>query len=212
MRKFLVLLILLTFSTSSFAQEQIEPIETPVDGPNNVKSPSPDELVKIRKRVEFLLSGYEFFPKRADLDAVAPGEVITGVLQAIVEDEDARPSMRTRAVDALGYYDDDETQKFLIKKMSTEVVVKTKMARVYKSIRHHAMTSFAKSLREKSVPQITPFLKNDSLQVRLTAITALGKFGGKDGRAELIKAKPLETHNVAKSAFRKYVPDTKKKK
>ena len=189
MKTIIVTIALLFVTTSVAAQEVSNPVQTPVTGADNLASPSPDELVKIRRRVEFLLSGYEFFPKRADFDAVAPGEVIAPILRDIVDDTTARPSFRTRAIDALGYFDDDDTASFLLERIAKKVTVEGKLKRVEKSLRHHA------------------FLKNDDLQIRLTAITALGKFGGKAGKKVLIDAKSAEKNNVARSVFRKYVPD-----
>lgn len=187
------------------AAAQDAPETTPpqvVPTPVKAQAPSTDAAA----RVSFLLSGYEFFPTREDLDKVGDAATITAILASLVEDKDARPSLRTRAVDALGLYDDDVTATLLAHLATTPVGdLPRRELRTATLIQHHAITSLARSRRAQSVVVLEALLTSDDTQIRLSAINAIGKFGGKDGQRVLGEFAPRTKTPVEKRELAKWV-------
>lgn len=146
----------------------------------------PKTTAELRDRITFLLSGYEFFPTRDDLDRLASADEVTEVLIDLVQDDDASVMHRLRAVDALGYYDSPRVAAFLRKlTRGAEEAGFQANARHSALMQHHAITALARSKRGESVSDLEPFLAGSDLQLKLTAIVALGKHGKDDGRERL---------------------------
>lgn len=164
------------------------------------------DLAKVRARVEVLLSGYEYFPTRADLDAVASADVMAPLLRELAQREGERPSLRVRAVDALGFYEDAATQSFLLELAArpTEGVPK-KQLRVARSMRHHAITSYARATGERALAGLEPLLADEDLQIRLTVISALGKHGGAPGEAKLRELAAADNDPITARELRKHL-------
>lgn len=139
-----------------------------------------------RERVLFLLRGYEYFPTRADLDAVAPAEAMAPLLRELAGSADSGAALRLRSVDALGYYKDEATRA-LLREWALKAPTSTDkgMLRFEMSRQHHAITSLAKAGGEQEVAFLSGLLKQQDVQLQLTAISALGKHGGAKGRAVL---------------------------
>lgn len=199
------------FAANTAAQESPEaPAEqTPEIIDEKTPTPSKAEVPErsAEERVVFLLSGYEYFPTRADLDAVAPAEEISALLRAMAEDEDRRPTQRLRAVDALGHYDDEVTVELLtrIATSAPKKELRGRKARTANLLQHHAITSLAKSLDEEAVPALTPLLDSDDLQIQLTVIHALGKHGGKPARTKLAALKRRTDNSVIRRELARWV-------
>ena len=106
-----------TLGSSAGAQETPKPsVPVPAvpavpEEPAPVTAEVPQQSVK--DRLAFLLSGYEYFPTRADLDVVGSPDVVAAELRGMALDETGRPSLRLRATDALGYYGDAESVTLL---------------------------------------------------------------------------------------------------
>lgn len=183
-------LLLLGFAAPAAAQEASTPVvDTPeVTSPTKPATTPPAAAdSSVADRVTFLLSGYEFFPTRADLDGVATADVVAAQLRAFVDDEDARSSLRLRALDALGYYDDEATVA-LLTRLSTEPAkadLPRRKLRTAGLLRHHAITALGQSKRAEAVPVLEAIVAEQDLQLTLTVIHALGKHGGKEGVAAL---------------------------
>ncbi len=178
-------LSLLAVPTVLSAQVQPGPVDgataPAVDAPA-VDSPGVDPQIApppatSDQRIRVLLSGYEFFPTRDDLLAVSP--VASAILIAIYEDEDALPTMRSRAIDALGYFNDDLTSTFFASLLERH-------ASIDKRHLHHALTAYAKAFGTLSVEREAIFLEHEDAQIRLTTVTALDEFGGRPA-LELLK-------------------------
>jgi HEAT repeat protein len=190
------------------AQEAGETGEVDVPSVDNPPDHTPAEVPKrsVEERLQFLLSGYEYFPTREDLDELADADTIAGLLREMTADEDNRNTKRLRAMDALGYYDDPETLELLKSYMAPLADdVPRKQLRIRTLLRHHAITAFARSQKTDAVDTLASLLENDDMQIRLTAISALGKHGGKPGlkvlKAALEKA---ETPTITR-ALKKWV-------
>ncbi|MBA2664806.1 MAG: HEAT repeat domain-containing protein [Bradymonadaceae bacterium] len=170
-------------------------------------TPEQLEQAKAREKVVLLLSGYHHFPSRADLDAVAEAEPLMAVLRALAEDEAVAPSMRLRAVDAMGLYDESAATLYLIARIApVPESTPSEEARTLGLMRHRAMIALAKSRGVHSIEHLAPLLSDPDLQLRLTAISALGKHGG-DSATKLLRAlKERDTHHAIQREINKYVP------
>lgn len=162
------------------------PATPTIPDPQTAQTPqTPD--ASTRDRVIFLLSGYEFFPTRAQLDEVAPAAEVSAILRDLATAVDGRPTQRLRAVDALGYYDDAATVALLesyVGGLPTDGLTRHQL-RTANLLQHHAITAYAKSQQGKSVQALEPILAGDDLQLTLTAINALAKHGKAPGLAAL---------------------------
>jgi len=127
-------------------------------------------------KVKLLLSGYEYFPTRADLTRATPRAY--EALEAIAEDGAALPSMRTRALDALGLYDEKAEVALILERILAE----EKLEDVYL---RHAVTSSMKAFGQQALPWVAPFLSHTDVQLRLSAVYAVGHFGGSVGKEVL---------------------------
>jgi len=175
-----------------------------------VGDPTEKDLAKVKERLTFMLSGYEYFPDRDELDKLAGPEVIAPMLLEMARDQKTRPLHRLRAVDALGYYSDDATRDWLRGVAVSPVVTKKDMTkgelRFAGSLRHHAIMSLAKAGEAKELATLERLLAEDSdLQIRLTVVSAIGKHTGKDGKALLAKVQAQETNPVMQRELRKHL-------
>lgn len=170
-------------STTATAQDTTNPI-TPNTSPDQLKTPDLKDRVTQaqRDRIRFLLSGYEYFPTADELRKVTPLAHL--VLLQIAQDTSALPSLRLRAIDALGVFPKSDELASLIQ---------TQLGRndLDSLQRQHYITSSLKVFRENAVPWIKPYLTHADVQTRLSAIHSLGKFGGNPGAKALRDIKPL---------------------
>lgn len=134
-------------------------------------------------KVNLLLSGYDYFPTRADLEA-ASGRAVE-ILVAISQDEAALPSARNRALDALGLFEGHpQVAAYFEQTLALGQLEPVHM--------RHVIGSCMKAFGQQALPWVTPFLDHQDLQTRLSAVHAVGQFGGVDGRETLRLRKPLE--------------------
>ncbi len=173
-------------------------------GSEDVPAVKPEEQ-GVRERVEFLLSGYEYFPSREDLDKVALAGEMTPVLQVISVDDAAPPSMRSRAVDALGFYDDEATIVHLRKLALKETDgLPRKKLRSARARRYHAITSFARAAGEQALGDLQGLMEHKDVQVQLSAISAIGKHCGAPGKEVLKTRQGIEQDQVILRELRKH--------
>lgn len=169
----------------------------PADNPS--KDASPEE------RLRFLLSGYHYFPTQEDLLKVAEADVVAGMLRAIAQDIDERPTMRMKALDALMYFDDAATLVYVEHIALNDPAAPEELLRTEQLMQHHAIMTFAKIRKKDAVSSLEKLLSHEDIQVQMTAISALGKHGGKPGLEVLKKAAPKAELPAVKREFRKYV-------
>ena len=153
-------------------------------------------------KLRFSLSGYEYFPTRSDLDRIGSPDLVIDELIRIANSPDERPSLRVRAIDALGYYDETQSTEFLAKQINPASPPPN--TRVARSIRHHSIVSFAKAARENAVETLQPLIDHSDLQIRLTAINAIGKHGGTIGQNVLKSLDGPAQHPAVLRELRKY--------
>lgn len=176
------------------------------DKPVEDSVPESAEMASAREKVQFLLSGYEFFPKREDLDAVAPAPVMTSILKGFVADAELAPHTRFRAVDALGLYEQEDVGKFLLQYANAPGKVEDDAElRSLELMRHRAIVAYAKSQKASGNKTLIPMLEDSDLQIRLTAISALGKHGGPEAAKYLRALKEKDTHHAVQRELNKFV-------
>lgn len=185
---------------------QDAPVGDPTDTPQTpVTADVPKQSAE--DRVVFLLSGYEYFPTRADLDEVGPASEIAAILRGLATNDDGRPTQRLRAVDALGYYDDAETLALLTNLATTtpKTDLPRRKLRTAGLLQHHAITSLARATKSKSVPVLEPVLMGDDVQLTLTTIHALAKHAGKDGLEALRRLLDESQNKIVVREARKWL-------
>jgi hypothetical protein len=167
------------------------------------------ESSSVKEQVIFWLSAYHGQPTHEQLDQAGAAGEVAALLREIAADKDARPSMRLRAVDSLGHYADDASVGFLERTIATPSSLEVQRPQHTELLRHHAMLSFARACGEAAVQTLVPFTEGGAeagdLQLRLTAISALGRFGGEAGRVELERLQTRVDHPVLKRSLKKFV-------
>jgi hypothetical protein len=162
----------------------------------------------VRERVVFALSGYHARIDRAHLDEIASSERVEALLRELVGEAQLRPSLRLRAVEALGHFGDDDSAALLeaiIEEPSEALELPG--ARHADLFQHQAMLSFARIRPEQAAASLAPFLAHDDLQLQMTAIEALGRFGGREGRERLEQARPEITGAAALRRLERFTAD-----
>lgn len=163
---------------------------------------------QVRERVEFLLSGYEYFPTRADLDGVAVAERMAPLLRDLSVDVSKSPVLNNRAVNALAYYQDADTiahLRTLALTPASQVTSDRKRLRAARSRRYQAIVSYARAAGEQSLGDMEVLMAADDLQIRLSAISATGKHLGKKGKGVLETLLASETDPVVLRELNKHV-------
>lgn len=175
--------------------------------PNAPPTPPPADTPERRKeRVVFLLSGYEFFPTRADLDRIGTPAQIIGLLDALLSDASTREVLKLRAVEALGLYPDAAAQAPLTRIVRAETRrLKPEDRRFATALRHRAISALARSARGDSTATLAPLLHHSDLQLRLSAIVALGKFARPKADAALTARLKKATEPVELKMLRRFV-------
>lgn len=198
-------LLLFTCLAVPVAAQQAEPPPTADPPPTPVVVDAPTK--SLQDRVVFLLSGYEYFPTRADLDAAGSPVEIAALLRTMAVDIDARPSLRLRAVDALAHYDDQETVDLLTKLVTEEPAadLQRRKLRTAGLLRHHAITSLAKVRQQASVAILEQVTETGDVQLTLTVIHALGKHAGEEGREALNRLLAQSENKMVRREAAKWV-------
>lgn len=206
-----------TACSTAYAQQNDAPASDRADGADGPKVDGPKvdvgdappevtpEAQAVRERVEFLLSGYEYFPSREELDKVARSEQMTLILQAISVDAAAAPTMRSRAVDALGYYEDETTIMHLRGLSLSETAgLPRKELRAARALRYHAITSFARAAGVDALGDLQGLMDHAEVQVQLSAISAIGKHCGAPGKQVLEARQAVEKDQTLSRELRKH--------
>lgn len=195
------------------AQTTGESSQTP-DESSSTADPTPsskagesdmDDERTLRERVMLKLSGYHYDPSARPFDSWDAD--VEGTLRALAGERGLRPSLRTRAVDTLGFYDSDETTAFLKGLLSLpdeELGEEEREAR--ETLRHHAIEALARQLDDdRAVAVLEKFLDVDDLQLCLTAVHALGEHAGQSGTNRLQSFYADVDHDVVRDELATYV-------
>lgn len=192
-RRLALLALTLTASLLTSALEaQVTPSTTP-SGPlldGEQAKPSQDDVkAKLLRldRLTFLLSGYEHFPTRAELDGVGSADQLITLLLEVQADEQQSTTLRLRAIDAMGYYDQASIIARLNALIAQEQAPQDKQAlRLWRATRRHAVLSLARAQGPAALKSLSLLLKPEQdFQLQLTVISAIGKHTGAQGLKQL---------------------------
>jgi hypothetical protein len=161
-----------------------------------VAQDAPEATDAQRSTITFMLSGYEYFPTRADLEAVTPAA--PQVLAALSQDEAQLPSLRVRAIDALGLFSDDP-----VAALHFEGVLAT--GGLEETYLRHSLTSSLKAFGPRALPWVEPYLAHADVVTRVDAAYALQRFGGDDGVELLRLRKSAESDPFVRGELTKLV-------
>lgn len=183
---------------SAAAQDTGKPLDKPekaeVQGANAASEPLDSAQVE---KVRFLLSGYEYFPTREALEEASPQA--QAILIQLAQDEEALPSLRTRALDALGLFGEDAQAGRFFEGFLHDGKAEARYLR-------HAMGASLKAFGPKALPWVEPYLEHQSVDLRLDAVFAVGRLGGAPGRELLLQRRPsLERDALVKEQLVKFV-------
>ena len=161
----------------------------------------------LRERVTYLLSGYHFEPSRDQLDELADPSAVADTLRTIAADEEVRPSLRGRAVDALAMYDDQETVAFLEGLIAPpEEEMSEAQRRIRRDLRHRAILAYAESRSaDRAIERLAPLLTADDRQIQLTVVAALGQHTGEAGKKKLSALAADIEDDIVRDELTKYI-------
>ncbi|MDX9719475.1 MAG: HEAT repeat domain-containing protein [Myxococcota bacterium] len=184
---FLALFLLL--GVSSMAQDP--PHSHEHDEANGAQANEMDPKAKIK----LLLSAHCSFPTRDELLAVT--DDVASILIELYEDPASIPSLRTRAIDALGWFQEDATANFFEQVLTRPETPEREL--------HHAISAYNKAFGDLAVPTTVVFLNHSDVQLRLTAVDALGKNGGKAAQAVLLERQAREVDPVVSEKLQRAI-------
>lgn len=147
----------------------------------------------LRDPVMDLLNAFEDVAEEADLKALGAG--VDAELMEIADDDDVPLSRRGRAVTALHYYKTAKVHTFLDGHLSNEAMTSI--------IRRKAAWSLGTGWGTESVDDLSPFLSDKDVQLRLAVVEALGAVGGADAHAALKTRRTKEDNDTVNAAIDK---------
>ena len=146
--------------------------------------------------IVLLLSGFEYFPTRTELEAVTPEAA--SILVAISQDKSNKPSLRLRAIDALGLFNNPVAAQHFEASLA-----QGKMEEVYL---RHSITASLKAFGQTALPWVHPYIDHNDPNIRLDAAHAITRFGGADGLGMIRARQRIEQDPFVRSQLIKLDP------
>lgn len=154
-----------------------------------------------KNKIVFILSGYEYFPTREDLDRLSADA--PNLLMAIAEDTTVKPSTRIQAIRALALFPESDTAALYLQK-----VLQEGGQREDKYLRA-AMTSTLRGFADRGLDWVEPYMAHPDVHMRLSAFNTIGKLGGERGK-QLLRARQLiEQDAFARESLDRLVDPTR---
>ena len=144
----------------------------------------------VMDRILLLLSGYEYFPTADDLLAETPTPEVYLLSLAYGSGDETLSIHRHRAIGAVAYFPSDLTRAHLQYMLDSPATPDM--------TRHHVITALARGFGDQAIPTIERFLLSGDLQLRLTAIAALGSVGSEAAGRALESSLPQQTHDLVR--------------
>lgn len=146
------------------------------------------------ERATMLLSGFHGIPPKETFEQKLdnPEQILLGIALS----EDTSAVYRKQALAALAYWPNDTVFSLygrLLKDAQTE-----------DTIRHRVMLLMAEHFEGRALQQLRPYLSDDDLQLRLSAIEAIRRLPSDDAVEALREALKTETNAVAKKRLEQY--------
>jgi HEAT repeat protein len=141
----------------------------------------------ITEQIVWTFSGYHASTQPETLLEFGSRQEVVAALKVVASDAQMRPSIRLRAVDALGRIGGDQATAFLETLLETPEGEETSKARrVSELLRMHAISGLGRALEDAAAAQRLEALWDGSdVQTRLTIVEALGSHAGSPGREAL---------------------------
>ena len=133
-----------------------------------------------------LLSGYHGIPDAETFESALANP--TETLLQIANDESQSPIHRDRALGALSYWPSDEVQDLYVGLIEADDTPEM--------VRHRVIGHLAHGFGEAALPHVAPYLTDDDVQFRLTAIDAVSHVGTPAAQGLLEEAAQAETHHI----------------
>jgi HEAT repeat protein len=183
MRKLFAVLFTITLliAAPALAQQVITPAP-------NIPALSTLDAAQVRK-VEVLLSGYHEIPQLAQLTAASPRaeDIVAGLVRAA----DTSPFIRPRAISALVAYWPNARSLQLTRALIAQPTTG--------EITRHQLLMALPAFGQQAIPDLVPFLADKDVQLRLTAVEALGRLSQHDAAiAALHKALDAERDPIVR--------------
>ncbi len=146
------------------------------------------------ERATMLLSGFHGIPPKETFEQKLdnPEQILLGIALS----EDTSAVYRKQALAALAYWPGDTVFSLygrLLKDAQTE-----------DTIRHRVMLLMAEHFADRALEKLRPYLSDDDLQLRLSAIEAIRRLPSDDAVEALREALKTETNAVAKKRLEQY--------
>ncbi|MBA2661283.1 MAG: HEAT repeat domain-containing protein [Bradymonadaceae bacterium] len=138
------------------------------------------------ERAKLLLSGYHGLVSQAELESAVPNA--REVMFDIARDKASAELHRQRAVAALGFWPDATVHALFRALLSA--------SDSSEGLRHQLIGHLARVFGDAALADIAPYLADDDVQLRLTAISALGMLGTDEALLLLAKAGKSESNPV----------------
>ncbi|MFP4599974.1 MAG: HEAT repeat domain-containing protein [Persicimonas sp.] len=168
------------------AAQQMSELEDPVSDKRPTDESGADEAAELRERLVFWLNGYHGAASAEQLAALGESATVAGALREICADARLRPSLRVRAIDGLGFFGEPSTVEFLKEIVDApHQALESPRRSTAERFQRHAMLSFARLEGPAAVETLSRFLEADDLQLRISAVETIGRFGGQAGRLRL---------------------------
>lgn len=199
MKMFLKATALMALLAGSVSAQEVAPtpqldanlVELGASAPSLVQGDGVTALdAEAMSRITTLLSGYEYFPSADDLTGQAADPV--PYLLAVVYDArtETLPIHRHRAIGALAYFPTDQTRSHLDHLLSSPATPEL--------TRHHVINALANGFGDGAISEISPFLDHTDVQLRLTAVAALGAIGTSQSSQALLDELGTESHPLVR--------------
>ena len=154
----------------------------------------------VSERVQYLLSGYEYFPTADDLLAVTSTPDVYLLSLAYGTGTHTLSIHRHRAIGALAYFPSELTRNHLLYMLHSPATPEM--------TRHHVINALASSFGDAALPIIEPFLSNDDLQLQLTAVAAIGSIESEAAGLVLENTLPQQTHELVRERIQEQLLKT----
>lgn len=154
----------------------------PEETPEVEVTPAVDQLEAAR----LLLSGYHGIPEVERFEAALTDPSAT--LLEIATDDDESPIHRDRALGALAYWPTADVRSLYVDLIEADDTPEM--------VRHRVIGHLAYTFGDDSLQYVAPYLSDDDVQFRLTAIDALQHVGTPAAVSLLDSAAEVETHSV----------------
>lgn len=164
-------------------------VETPTaEVPSTVAAPAleVDVAVDAIERALVLLSGYHGLPSVEELEAALSNPRDT--MFAILQRPDLSPMHRDRAIGALQYWPNHDVQTYYRSLLADPATPEM--------VRHRVLGHLAVGFGDAAIDLISPYLGDQDVQFRLTAVHALGQIGTPAALQRIEAAAQLEQSQV----------------